>query len=107
MKLPFHLVNLFLYSRPLDEHIFNPKNHQLRHSRVGGNPVNLLIRLDSRLRGNDGNWGFYINSGQFSFVQRSQFSILGVFSLLVRVAVGGANQARKEELFSAFISCLS
>jgi len=39
---------------------FNPKTHQHRHSRIGGNPVKLLIRLDSRLRENDDNWRFYI-----------------------------------------------
>ena len=28
---------------------------KVRHSRAGGNPVRLFIRLDSRLRGNDEN----------------------------------------------------
>jgi hypothetical protein len=32
---------------------FNTKTHSFRHSREGGNPVILLISLDSRLRGND------------------------------------------------------
>ena len=40
--------------------LFNPKTYQPRHSRAGGNPVRLLIRLDSRLRENDNHWGFYI-----------------------------------------------
>jgi hypothetical protein len=30
-----------------------PKITHFRHSRVGGNPIKWLIRLDSRLRGND------------------------------------------------------
>ncbi len=55
--------------------LFNPKTYQSRHSRVGGNPVSLLIRLDSRLRGNDGNWGFYIKLQSICFVQRSLLDI--------------------------------
>ena len=39
--------------RPLHECLFNPKPWHYRHSRAGGNPVKYLIRLDSRLRGND------------------------------------------------------
>jgi hypothetical protein len=50
----------------------NPKNPQIRHPRVGGDPVKWLIKIDSRLRWNDGDWKFYINSSQFSFVQNAQ-----------------------------------
>jgi len=43
--------------RPLHEtkygSIFN-KNIKLRHPREGGDPVNWLIKMDSRFRGNDG-----------------------------------------------------
>ena len=51
----------------------NPKNSQIRHPRVGGDPVKWLIKMDSRLRWNDCDWKFYINSSQFGFVQNAQF----------------------------------
>ena len=43
---------------PLHEATLTKKNSQTRHPRVGGDPVKSLIKMDSRLRGNDGNRDF-------------------------------------------------
>ena len=56
-------MSFFLSKKTFARAHLNQKKHQLRHSRVGGNPVDLLIRLNSRLRGKDDDWGFKLNLG--------------------------------------------
>lgn len=49
-----------------------PKASQILHPRAGRYPIKWLIKMDSRLRRNDGDWKFCVNFSQFGFIQSSQ-----------------------------------
>jgi hypothetical protein len=47
------LLITFVFIETFSRNYFNPKNLQFRHPRESGDPSKVLIKMDSRFRGND------------------------------------------------------
>lgn len=64
-----------------------PKTLRIRHPREGGDPVRSLIKVVSRLRGNDENFGFCINLSLFSLVESSSITLISSHKVIIHFGI--------------------